>query len=171
MITVDWLLENGVSRAQIDAALSPPTKGEPPHASPPLRPARVDSLGSAGVSGVPVAGAAGEAVKPRRGRMNKLETRFASEVLDARLAAKEIDGYEFEGVKLRLASPSGEVKSAWYTPDFPTWQEGDLVVYEVKGFWREAGRLRLKFAAQRFPFITFIAVQRKKGVWLYERFS
>lgn len=100
--------------------------------------------------------------EPRRGTMNKLEARFRDEVL-----AGKVRWYDFEAVKFRLAD------GAWYTPDFVVQDaHGLYCFYEVKGFWREAARVRIKVAADKYPF-PFIAVtrNRKTGEWEYERFS
>ena len=62
-----------------------------------------------------------------------------------------------------------------YTPDIiMTDQEGggNIIAYEVKGFWRQSGRIKIKMAARLFPFVTFIAVTRPKGQgWQFERIS
>jgi hypothetical protein len=108
--------------------------------------------------------------KPRRGLMNKLEARFASEVLDAKVAAGEIDRYEFEVVKLLAARAGRETVGAWYAPDFASWRGCVLTCWEVKGFWRTASRLRVKVVAERFPYIRFVAVKRVKGIWCFEQF-
>lgn len=55
-----------------------------------------------------------------------------------------------------------------YTPDFVRLYEGGLVAYEVKGFWRDDARVKIKVAARTYPFIHFIAVQRKGSNWFYE---
>jgi|ERR1051325_169340 hypothetical protein len=103
----------------------------------------------------------------KRGEMNKLELRFAQEVLILEQAAGEIKSYQYEAIKLKLAN------GAWYTPDFDVYMsDGSLVFYEVKGHWREAARLRIKVAAEAHQEHLFIAVQRdrKTGVWRYEEF-
>lgn len=48
-----------------------------------------------------------------------------------------------------------------YTPDFFTISEGHIVAWEVKGFWRDDARVKIKTAARAFPFIQFIAVTAK----------
>jgi hypothetical protein len=49
-----------------------------------------------------------------------------------------------------------------------------LLLYEVKGMWREAARVRIKVAADRHPF-RFIAVTKRLvrdgGGWKEELFS
>lgn len=114
-----------------------------------------------------LSGAHGAILEPvgakRRGRMNRLEERYAREVLEARKAASEVARYEFEALKFRLAD------GAYYCPDFAVWlASGALELHETKGFWREASRVRIKVAADRYPFL-FVAVRRIKGEWVYEQ--
>lgn len=100
--------------------------------------------------------------EPRRGRQNKLEAAFQREVLEGCVA-----WFDFEAMKFRLAD------GAWYTPDFPTQgADGTFTIFEVKGHWREAARVRIKVAADKYPF-AFVAVtkDRKTGEWVYERIS
>jgi hypothetical protein len=95
--------------------------------------------------------------------MNKTEGAYAW-VLEARKRAKEIRWYEFEVIKLKLA------QSCYYTPDFFVMTaEGNLEVHEVKGFWRDDARVKIKVAAKHFPF-KFIGVQRKNNSWVFEEF-
>lgn len=56
-----------------------------------------------------------------------------------------------------------------YTPDFVavnTW--GRTIFYEVKGFWRDDARVKIKVAARQFPWAEFIAVQWFRGEWKFE---
>jgi hypothetical protein len=98
--------------------------------------------------------------------MNKWEGLFAAE-LEARRRAGEVSWWAFETLRFRLAD------GAWYKPDFAVmvvwgWRETPaLELYEVKGHWREAARVRIKVAADRHPF-RFVAVTRKDGEWQYE---
>jgi len=57
-----------------------------------------------------------------------------------------------------------------YTPDFHVpWMPADgFTCYEVKGFWRDDARVKIKVAARMFPWAKFIAVQRIKGQWKFE---
>ncbi len=103
-----------------------------------------------------------------RPRMNKTEGEWAM-ILEARKRAGEIIWYQFEGLRLRLAD------GAYFTPDFPVLtKEGNLEFQEVKGFWREAGKLRIRVAAGLYPFWKFYAVRKIKkkdgGGWDIEGF-
>lgn len=100
-------------------------------------------------------------------KMNTLESAFAAEWLVPQLAAKLIQWFEFEPVRLRLGG------SAFYKPDFLVIDaNGQIVAYETKGHWREAARARIKIAAGRFPWIRFLAVKmdRRTG-WEFEEFE
>jgi hypothetical protein len=103
-----------------------------------------------------------------RGAMNKTEARYASEVLDVRKGLGEVADYWYESVKLRLADGS------WFTVDFFVMlADGRLEAHEVKGFWREAARVRIKVAAECYPFLFFSASRRKAkdgGGWKIEAF-
>lgn len=74
-----------------------------------------------------------------------------------------------QGITLKIAA------TCRYTPDFVTAGEsGQLYAWEVKGFWRDDARVKIKAAARQYPMITFIAVQKipkkKGGGWAYEVF-
>lgn len=101
--------------------------------------------------------------KPRG--MNRWEQAYAQE-LDARKAAGDVVWWAFEGIRLRLA------EGAYYTPDFPLLRaSGALELHEVKGHWRKEARVRIKVAADRYPF-RFVAVRKKRkrdgGGWSVE---
>lgn len=99
---------------------------------------------------------------PKRG-MNKWEAAYAQH-LGLFLLAREIRSWKFEAVRLRLAD------GAWFTPDFTVWNLNRIEFHEVKGFWREAARVRIKVAAELYPEFMFVAVTKKSGEWVYERF-
>jgi predicted Ser/Thr protein kinase len=98
--------------------------------------------------------------KPKRG-MNKWEAAYADH-LEMRKRAGEIEWYAFEWIRLRLAD------GAWFKPDFFVFtNEGEIEAHEVKGHFREAAKVRLKVAADRYPF-QFVLVTRDKnsGEWV-----
>lgn len=97
---------------------------------------------------------------------NKTEVAFGLH-LASRLQAGEIQWYAFEPVKLRLA------KKTFYTPDFLVLTAGgELIVYEVKGFWRDDAKVKIKCAKAKYPFIRFIAATKRTygSGWKYEEF-
>lgn len=105
-------------------------------------------------------------VEPRQ-RMNKLEASYA-QYLELMRHAGSVQWYAFEAIKLRLAD------NTYYTPDFAVigGMGGRLFFHEVKGFWREDARVKIKVAAEMFPHFGFLAVTREKGgAWKTENFK
>lgn len=112
------------------------------------------------------------------GAMNQTEQRYAQH-LDRLRALGIVLWWEFEAVTFRLAARTS------YTPDFlvlarlapeeraGNGQDGRLECHEVKGYWQDDARVKIKVAAARFP-IVFRAVrakpQREGGGWAFEDF-
>jgi hypothetical protein len=92
--------------------------------------------------------------KDRRKGLNKLESAYA-EHLEGLKRLGQIEWWAFEPMRLRLAD------GTYYRPDFATCSDGRLTFHECKGFMREAARVRLNVAADRFPFPFYLV--RKKG--------
>lgn len=91
------------------------------------------------------------------GKMNKTEEAYAAH-LELRKQAGEVLWYKFEGIKLRLADKT------FYTVDFfvmPVSRE--LEAHEVKGFWTDDARVKIKVAAELYPVFKFIAVKASKS--------
>lgn len=100
--------------------------------------------------------------------MNKTEEAYAYH-LQARIAAGEVEWYLFEGAKLKLADLT------YYSPDFMVMLKGGVLeMHECKGHWQDDARVKIKVAAERFPF-RFVAVKalprNKGGGWEYEVFG
>lgn len=86
--------------------------------------------------------------------MNKTEEAYATH-LEALKHAGAILWYRFEGMKFRLAD------NTFYTPDFSVMAASGLMeMHEVKGFWQDDARAKIKIAADIFPF-RFIAIKGK----------
>lgn len=97
--------------------------------------------------------------------MNKTEQSYATGTLDVLKLAGEIAAYWFESVKLRLADRT------FYTPDFLVQlADGTLEFHEVKGFWEDDARVKVKVAAEQYPLFRFIAVTKRKKEWVREEF-
>lgn len=97
------------------------------------------------------------------GRMNALEADYERTFLMGK-------PHGFEQLKFRLAD------GTYLTPDF--WVLGDddvLEIHEVKGHWEEDARVKIKVAAEQFPWCRWMAFRRlaKKdgGSWVRERFG
>ena len=98
------------------------------------------------------------------GTMNKTEAAYAAH-LEAQKQAGAVLWFKFEAVKLRLAD------NTFYTCDFTVLPKSDVLeMHEVKGFWQDDARVKIKVAASIYPF-RFIAVTKRKGAWDREEFS
>ncbi len=103
----------------------------------------------------------------KAGAMNKTEAAY-----DQHLAllqhAGEIQWRRFEGLKLRLAD------NTFYTPDFAVMAaDGVIECHEVKGFWQDDARAKIKVAADQYPFrFKAVKARAKKdgGGWEEEAF-
>lgn len=98
---------------------------------------------------------------------NKWESDYERDVLFILLKAGEIRAYHYEGLKLRLAN------NTTYTPDWFVVYPGHFELHEVKGgFWRDDARVKIKVAAEMFPYFKFVAVTKigKTGRWSSEDF-
>jgi hypothetical protein len=101
----------------------------------------------------------------RPGAQNKTEAEYRR-ILEARKQAGEIEWYAFEGITFKLADDTR------YTPDFAVMLAGGAMeMHEIKGRWMDDAKVKIKVAADKFPF-RFIAVYKlsKKdgGGWRYE---
>lgn len=95
--------------------------------------------------------------------MNKLEAAYAARLESLKLAG-EIADYRFECLKLRLAD------NTFYAPDFMVLRpDGEFEIHEVKGHWEDDARVKIKVAAELYPF-KFIAARKEKGAWVFEDF-
>lgn len=99
------------------------------------------------------------------GTMNKLEQEYEDH-LKRHMMAGDIISYQFESIKLKLADKT------YYTPDFMVVNaDGTMELHEVKGFWEDDARVKIKVAAAKFWMFQFIGVQKDKTAWRYEEFK
>jgi len=103
----------------------------------------------------------------KTGKMNKTEAAY-SDYLETLKHAGDVAWFKFEGLKFRLAD------NTFYTPDFAVMMAGgEMQAHEVKGFWQDDARAKIKIAADLYPF-QFIAVKvlpkKDGGGWSYEHF-
>ena len=104
----------------------------------------------------------------KTGQMNKTEQAYGS-VLETAKYEGRVLWFKFEGLKFRLAD------NTFYTPDFAVMlADGQLEAHEVKGFWQDDARAKIKIAADMYP-IRFVAVKPKPkkdgGGWETEVFE
>lgn len=99
----------------------------------------------------------------RKGAMNRTEAQYG-DFLEMQKMSGQILDYRFEGLKFRLADKT------FYTPDYLVVHEDRFECHEVKGFWRDDARVKIKVAAAMYPWIKFVAVSRKQKQWVFEHF-
>lgn len=98
--------------------------------------------------------------RPRPGVMNKLEARYARE-LEIQKNTGQILAYWYEGIKFRLADKT------FYSPDFLVMKaDNSLEIHETKGFMMDDAAVKLKCAAEKFPF-KFVLVKWQKSAWVF----
>lgn len=112
------------------------------------------------------------------GERNKTEAAYESH-LDVLHRAGEIDGFKFEGIKLKLAD------NTHFTPDFIVYAaDGVVELHDTKGTTKklraggfkeavpwieEDAKLKLKLAAELFPFRVFAVFKTPDG-WQKQQF-
>jgi hypothetical protein len=90
----------------------------------------------------------------KAGSMNQTEAEYGKH-LELLKMAGEVAWYKFEGLKFRLAD------NTFYTPDFAVMLgNGQLQAHEVKGFWEDDAKVKIKVASDMYP-IEFIAVKKR----------
>lgn len=103
----------------------------------------------------------------KSGQMNKTESEYY-QYLKTLERANEILWFKFEGLKFKLAD------NTIYTPDFVVMNKDRLIeLHEVKGYWMDDARVKIKVAADMYPF-KFLAIKKKAkklgGGWEIEEF-
>ena len=117
-----------------------------------------------GQAAAPVQVSKPQIIRQSNKQPNKTEERFRLTYLESWIRNGTIDRYgEHESVTIRLAN------GARFSPDWPTWKDGRLTFYEVKGarIWDDA-KDRLKFAPKAFPEFRLFVCQWKKGEWIIQ---
>jgi hypothetical protein len=104
----------------------------------------------------------------KTGQRNKTEQAYEG-MLSSLQAVGDVVWFKFEGVKLRLAD------NTFYTPDFAVMlASGQMEMHEVKGFWQDDARAKIKIAAELYPFRFLAAKPKAKkdgGGWEIEVFE
>jgi hypothetical protein len=103
----------------------------------------------------------------KTGEMNKTEAAYNEHLKSMQLSG-HLAWFKFEGLKFRLAD------NTFYTPDFMIMRpDGFMEAHEVKGFWQDDAKVKIKVAADLYPF-KFIAVKaiakKHGGGWKVEEF-
>ncbi len=104
------------------------------------------------------------------GQMNKLESKFADWLFIQQHEGRVL-WWKFEAVRLKLAD------ATTYTPDFVAmlaghndgdghWEgDGEIVFYEIKGFREDDAMVKIKVAAELFPFKFVLVENGDAGAW------
>ena len=100
-------------------------------------------------------------IRKNRQGMNKTEERYAQRLEMMRMRG-EILGWKFEPFGIKLAPKT------YYHPDFLVIYPGHFEVHEVKGFWRDDARVKIKTCAEMYPWFKFVAVYWKQSQWKFE---
>ena len=95
--------------------------------------------------------------------MNKTELGYANELESLKRSGEIID-YLFEPFGLRLAS------NTFYHPDFLLVYQDRFEIHEVKGFWRDDARVKVKVAQEMFPWFIFKIVRKIKKNFMGKSF-
>jgi hypothetical protein len=88
--------------------------------------------------------------------MNETEKRYGL-ILEQRKLLGEIQEYYYEGLKFRLADKT------FYTPDFIVVKGDQIECHEIKGYWEDDARVKIKVAAVMYWQFLFMAITYKKG--------
>lgn len=93
----------------------------------------------------------------KAGVLNKTEAAYAK-VLESYKQDGDILDYMFEAYTLKLAD------NTRYTPDFMVIRkDGTMEFHEVKGFWRDDAKVKIKVAAKQFPHRFVCAIPKGKA--------
>lgn len=95
---------------------------------------------------------------------SRAEARYA-EILESQRRSGQIDAWRHEAVTLTLAD------GCRYTPDFLVIERGRMTLIEVKGFMREAARLRLRIAVEQYPHFGWYLIWAKRSGFEPERLA
>lgn len=108
-----------------------------------------------------------ETAAPKVDRYRSKSERAYAQRLDALRHDGLVLRWDYEPLKLRLAA------TCYYSPDFLVIfaaNPDNIELHEVKGFWRDDARVKIKVAAAQFPYFQFRAVRYTRGAWVYENF-
>lgn len=79
---------------------------------------------------------------------------------------KKVGQFQWIGVQSTTFKLADDCR---YTPDFITLElDGKVTAREVKGFFRDDAKVKIKVAARMFPWVQFVLVRKIKGGWHHE---
>lgn len=89
-----------------------------------------------------------------RAKLNKTEKAYLEHLLAQQ--------HDFVGVQCLTFKLGDDCR---YTPDFIFLRNGKLEAHEVKGFWRDDAKVKIKVAARMYSWIVFCVVMKNKDQW------
>lgn len=96
-----------------------------------------------------------EIAEPYREKFDSNDEKEFADYLDQQKLGGHILEWAYKPVRLRIGD------GAFYSPDFRVvWANRSTTYYEIKGFLREAARVRLRVAAERHP-SRFVMVRKR----------
>jgi len=99
------------------------------------------------------------------GKMNNTEAKYEREVLLPNRPGLYLS-WRFESIKFRLADKT------FYTPDFVVVRsDGTIEAHEVKGFWEDDARVKIKVFAEMYPEFLVVAATYRNKAWTREEFN
>lgn len=99
----------------------------------------------------------------KAGKMNETEKAYA-ERLEWLKHAGEVLWWRFGVINLKIA------EDCFYRTDFAVLlSSGNIEIHETKGHWTDDALVKIKVAAELFPF-RFVAMQYRKGEWVQREF-
>lgn len=94
----------------------------------------------------------------KSGVMNKTEAAYAQH-LEVLKHTGDVLWYRFEGLKFRLADKT------FLTPDFVVMNRNHVIeLHDVKGFMMDDANVKMKVAADQYPF-DFYIIRKTKSFW------
>jgi len=102
---------------------------------------------------------------PHDHRMNKTEKNYSNHLESLKIAG-DIKDWKHEPFNLRLADRT------FYKPDFVVINSNDHIeIHEVKGYaFRDDALVKIKVAAENFPWFKFVGVFWRNRKWEYRSF-
>lgn len=102
---------------------------------------------------------------PHDHSMNKTERRYAGHLESLKMEGT-IKDYLHEPFNIRLG------KNTFYKPDFlVVTADNEIEVHEVKGYWRDDAKVKIKVAAERVPWFRYKAIYYNSSGWNEEAFE
>ena len=98
-------------------------------------------------------------------KMNRMEQEYADYLFGLKVGGLVLD-YVYEPLKFRLGPKT------FYTPDFLVVTNRVFEIHEVKGFRRDDAMVKLKVAAERYPWFKWKLITRNKDrTWRWQRIN